>query len=63
MRLTMVLGDLMLDSGPVEPHRCKQVSYLEAMQHCLQQKHMQTLNETKESLPFYLDVESRLNDD
>ena len=62
MRLTMVLDDKELDSVPVEPHRCKQVGYLEAMQRCLKLKHREVLHRTITQPLFYLEVSSKMND-
>gem|GEM_PF-4843520 len=57
----MLLGDTVVDSVPVEPHRCKQLGYLEAMQRCLRIKHVQKLKQSNQEPVFYLELQSKMN--
>ena len=61
MHLFMVIGDDIIDSVPVEPHRCKQPVYLEAMQRCLKMKHVDLLLNAKQTPSFYLQAPSSMN--
>lgn len=61
MRLMMAIGDQVIDSVAVEPHRCKQPGYLEAMQRCLKIKHLEVLAKAKEAPEFYLQVASAMH--
>ena len=60
MQLVMVIEEEIIDSVPVEPHRCKQDGYLEAMQRCLIIKHFETLK-PGDTPVFFLEVASGMN--
>ncbi len=62
MLLHMELGEIIIDAVSVEPGRCKEVGYLEAMKQCLLLKHLDTLANSASKPQFYIQVSSRMND-
>ena len=61
MHLHMAIEAVVIDSVPVEPPRCKQPGYLEAMKRCLKIKHLDLLAKAKQAPQFYLQVASVMN--
>lgn len=57
----MAIQDHVIDSVKVEPGRCKEVGYLEAMQRCLNMKHHREISGMENEVQFYLQVASGMN--
>lgn len=60
MRLNLAINGILIGSTPLDPSRCKDEYYLQAMRHLLTQQNQETLEQIPSRPVYYIEVPSSL---